>query len=365
MFFVFIIAILICVWGVAIFMNQPKFGLTAKGSFKQILENSPQFRNGSFQNQSETPQLTNGANYWTVTRKFFFEKDKLHKPPHSLPSQKVNLHELNKDEDILVWFGHSSYFMQLNGKRFLVDPVFSGSASPIPSTTRSFPGSDIYITDDIPSIDYLILTHDHWDHLDYLTLLKLKPKIQTIITSLGVGSHLKHWGFDEEKIIEKDWFESTHLEAGFSIVHTPARHFSGRGFKRNQSLWSSFVLQTPSKKIYLGGDSGYDEHFLAIGEKYGPFDLAILECGQYNEYWKHIHMMPEEVVQAGFDLNAKMILPIHWGKFSLSLHNWDEPINRIVAEGEKRNMKILHPMIGQQVEFNQAVIYQRWWEKIS
>ena len=358
-----LIVFTVLVWGIAIFMKQPKFGLPAKGIYKQSLEQSPQYRNGSFQNQSETPALTNGGNYWTVSRKFFFNKSKLNKPPKALPSQKVNLHELNKDEDILVWFGHSSYFMQLSGKRFLVDPVLSGSASPIPSTTRSFPGSDVYTTEDIPVIDYLFLTHDHWDHLDYATLQKLKPNIKTIITSLGVGSHLKHWGFTEEQIIEKDWFERTDLEDGFSIVHTPARHFSGRGFKRNQSLWSSFVLQTPSIKIYLGGDSGYDEHFLSIGDKYGPFDLAILECGQYNEYWKHIHMMPEEVVQAGIDLRANKILPVHWGKFALSLHDWDDPINRVVAEGKKRQVDIIHPMIGESVQINATQAFIRWWDK--
>jgi len=360
---VVLVIITLLVWGVALFMKQPKFGFPANGSYKQALEQSPQYRNGSFQNQSVTPPLTNGGNYWTVSRKFFFNKGKLNKPPYTLPSQKVNLHELKKEEDILVWFGHSSYFMQLSGKRFLVDPVLSGSASPIPSTTRSFPGSDVYIADDIPSIDYLFLTHDHWDHLDYVTLQKLKPKIQTIITSLGVGSHLKHWGFAENNIIEKDWYEISELEEGFSIVHAPARHFSGRGFKRNQSLWSSFVLQTPALKIYLGGDSGYDEHFATIGEKFGPFDLAILECGQYNEYWKHIHMMPEEVVQAGIDLRAKKILPVHWGKFALSLHDWDDPIIRVVAECKKRNVAILHPMIGEKINLLTSQTFTRWWDK--
>ena len=227
---------IVLVWGISIFMKQPKFGKPARGEYKAAILRSPQFKNGSFQNQSETPALTNGGNYWTVSRKFFFNKSKLNKPPKSLPSQKVNLRELNKNEDILVWFGHSSYFMQLSGKRFLVDPVLSGSASPIPSTTRSFPGSDVYAAEDIRAIDYLFLTHDHWDHLDYTTLQKLKPNIKTIITSLGVGSHLKHWGFTEEQIIEKDWNERTDLSDGFSIVHTPARHFSGRGLKRNQSL---------------------------------------------------------------------------------------------------------------------------------
>ncbi|MGL6268618.1 MAG: MBL fold metallo-hydrolase, partial [Chitinophagaceae bacterium] len=220
MLIVFLFTILLSVGGLALFIQQPKFGQQPKGEYKLSLKKSPNFLKGSFQNQSETPALTNGANYWTVSRKFFFAKGKLNKPPFILPSQKVKLHELNKGEDMLVWFGHSSYFMQLNGKRILVDPVLSGSASPIPSTTRSFPGSDVYTAEDIPAIDYLFLTHDHWDHLDYSTLQKLKPKVQTIITSLGTGSHLKHWGFTEEQIIEKDWYERTDLEAGFFIVHT-------------------------------------------------------------------------------------------------------------------------------------------------
>jgi L-ascorbate metabolism protein UlaG (beta-lactamase superfamily) len=357
-----LIAIALIVGAIALFMKQPKFGKPASGQYKSTLEKSAQYRNGSFQNQSETPALTNGGNYWSVSRKFFFNKSPLNKPPFKLPSQKVNLNELKKEEDTLVWFGHSSYFMQISGKRFLVDPVLSGSASPIPSTTRSFPGSDIYSADDIPEIDYLILTHDHWDHLDYLTLQKLKLKIRTIITSLGVGSHLKHWGFKEDSIIENDWFQISILEDGFSIVHTPARHFSGRGFKRNQTLWSSFVLQTPTLKLYLGGDSGYDEHFATIGQQYGPFDLAVLECGQYNEYWKHIHMMPEEVVQAGIDLQAKMILPVHWGKFALSLHDWNEPIKRIVKEGEKKKVTILHPMIGEKITLLTPQVFPRWWD---
>lgn len=352
----------IIIWAIALFMKQPKFGRMPGSDIKKVLEKSPQYRNGSFQNQSHTPTFSNGGNYWNVTTKFFFGKSKFSKPPFTLPSKKINLHELPKDEDILVWFGHSSYFMQLSGKRFLVDPVLNGSASPIPSTTKSFPGSDVYTTEDIPEIDYLFLTHDHWDHLDYETLQRLKNRIQTIVTSLGVGSHLEHWGFDPKKIIEKDWYQHTILEEGFSVIHCPARHFSGRGFKRNQSLWSSFVLQTPAMKIYLGGDSGYDEHFSTIGLQYGPFDLAILECGQYNEYWKHIHMMPEEVVQAGIDLRAERILPVHWGKFSLSLHDWNEPINRVLAEGEKRNIPILHPFIGEKLNLRSLQSFKRWWD---
>jgi L-ascorbate metabolism protein UlaG (beta-lactamase superfamily) len=190
----------------------------------------------------------------------------------------------------------------------------------------------------------------------------LKNRIKTIVTSLGVGSHLEHWGFNPKIIIEKDWYRQTELEEGFSVTHCPARHFSGRGFKRNQSLWSSFVLQTPGMKIYLGGDSGYDDHFATIGQQYGPFDLAILECGQYNEYWKHIHMMPEEVVQAGIDLKAEKILPVHWGKFALALHDWNEPIKRVVAEGERRKVQVLHPLIGEKIRLRSSQVFNRWWD---
>jgi L-ascorbate metabolism protein UlaG (beta-lactamase superfamily) len=242
----------------------------------------------------------------------------------------------------------------------LVDPVLSGTASPVKFTTRSFKGADVYTTDDIPPIDYLFITHDHWDHLDYETLVKLKPKIGKVLTGLGTGAHLEHWGFDAKKIIEKDWNEEVLLEEGFTINTTPARHFSGRSFKRNGSLWLSFVLTTPTKKIFLGGDSGYDTHFAAIGKQFGPFDLAILENGQYNKHWKLIHMMPEEVVQAAEDLQAKMLLPVHWGKFSLALHAWDEPIQRVTAEAKRKGMPIIHPMIGEAVDLKEPGSYNLW-----
>lgn len=195
--------------------------------------------------------------------------------------------------------------MQVDGKCILVDPVLSGNTSPIRFTTTSYKGSDVYIPADFPAIDYLLITHDHWDHLDHSTVLKLKLKIKKIITGLGTGAHLEHWGFDTNDIIEKNWNETIQLDNGFIVNTTPGRHFSGRGLKRNLSLWMSFVLTTPTMKIFIGGDSGYDTHFKTIGNAYGPFDVAILECGQYNPYRKYIHLMPEEVVQTGIDLQTK------------------------------------------------------------
>ena len=300
-----------------------------------------------------------------MIRDGIFKISKRKKAVGSLPSKKTNLLTLDPAKDVLVWFGHSSYFMQIDGKTMLVDPVFSGHASPFSFMVKSFEGSDIYTSEDFPEIDYLFITHDHWDHLDSKTVLKLKPKVGKIITSLGTGAHLEHWGFAPDQIIEKDWNESAVLDSGFVITATPGRHFSGRGFKRNQAMWASFVLQTSSKKIFIGGDSGYDTHFVEIGIEHGPFDLALLECGQYNHSWKYIHMMPEETVQAAIDLKAKTFIPVHWGKFALALHAWDEPIERVTKEAHRLNIPIFHPMIGEEVNLNEPNETTEWWKGMN
>lgn len=359
--YIALVFVLVIVVAVYLFLQQPQFGSKASGTELKRIEGSPNYKKGQFQNISHTPQLTGDAGIFKVMQEFFFNKDKRNLPSHVLPSHKANLFQIDPKEDLLVWFGHSSYFMQLDGKKFLVDPVFSGHASPIWFTTRSFKGSDIYTADDIPGIDFLLLTHDHYDHLDYKTIVQLRSKVNKVITGLGVGAHLQSWGYDAKNIFENDWNEEIKLE-GFTINTTPARHFSGRSFKRNTSLWLSFVLTTSRKKIFIGGDSGYDTHFKKIGEQFGPFDLAILESGQYNQYWRFIHMMPEETVQAALDLNARKLLALHWGKFSLSLHAWDEPITRVVEEAKRKGMSVLHPMIGETVYLAKENSFSEWWK---
>ena len=350
---------------IVLFIQQDIFGKAATGERLHRILQSPNFRDGKFQNQSFTPNLAEDVSIFEILEDAIFNKSKRNKPIGSLPSQKTNLLTLDPEKDMLVWFGHSSYFMQLDSKRILVDPVFCGNASPFSFMVRSFQGSDIYTADEMPAIDYLFITHDHWDHLDYETVRKLKPKIGKIITSLGTGSNLEYWGFDPDKIIEMDWNDQADLRDVFMVTATPARHFSGRTFKRNQFIWASFVLQTPSKKIFIGGDSGYDTHFVKIGNEHGPFDLALLECGQYNNAWRYIHMMPEQTVQAAIDLKAKILMPVHWGKFALALHAWDEPIERVTKEALRLNVPIIHPMIGEEVSLNETDSTTEWWKNIE
>ncbi len=362
--FYLLIPILFCI-GIYAFLQTKRFGKHPQGDRLNIIEQSPNYQKKKFQNSSPTPDFTNGATVFSVMRDFLLNKDKRSVPSSPIPTIKTNLKSISPNENCLVWFGHSSYFLQVDGKKFLIDPVLNGTASPIASTTRSFKGSDAFQVSDIPDIDYLIITHDHWDHLDYKTVKALLPRVNKVICPLGVGAHLEHWGFSKEIILEKNWHQSHTLESGFDIFYTPSRHFSGRGIRRQSSLWTSYVLKTPSFSLFLGGDSGYDSHFKEIGEQYGPFDLAILECGQYNKNWSHIHMMPEEVVLAAIDLKAEVLLPVHWAKFSLSMHAWDEPIKRVLAESKKFNMPIIHPMIGELSVLKELKTYSSWWETVE
>ena len=361
--FVIILIVTVAVWW---FLQRPEFGAFATGTRLERIKQSPHFKNGQFQNLSNTPNLTEGATYLGVMKEFVFGEKVRNKPLDSIPAVKTDLLNAVPDENILVWFGHSSYFMQLDGKRILVDPVFSGTASPLAFTTRSFPGSDIYSTDDLPPIDYLIITHEHWDHLDYETVTRLREKVGVVICGLGVGAHLERWGYNADRIVEKDWYETVELDKGFTLHTAPARHFSGRGLKRNQSLWMSYILESPSGRIYIGGDSGYDSHYAAIGERFGKIDLAVLENGQYDKSWRYIHMLPEEVVQAAKDLNAERLLTVHNSKFSLGNHAWDEPLIRVFALAKEQGVDLITPAIGQKVDLkNTASSYQPWWVEVK
>ncbi|MCG9879216.1 MAG: MBL fold metallo-hydrolase [Bacteroidia bacterium] len=344
------------------FLDRPVFGKTPSGELLERVKKSPNYINGSFVNLEETPNFAPGISMWDAA-KTFLNKPKNTEPEKEIPSIKTHLPSLDPTAPQLVWFGHSSYYLMVDGIKILVDPVFSGNASPVSLFAKSFKGSDVYSAKDFPEVDILLITHDHYDHLDYKTVMELEGKYKRIITSLGVSAHLVSWGIDAAKITELDWWqESALVQAGNAkIIATPSRHFSGRKFTRNQSLWSSFVLKTLNYSIFLGGDSGYGKHFKEIGNKFGPFNLALLECGQYNAMWPYIHMMPEEVITAKMDLQADVLMPVHWAKFSLALHPWNESINRLKKEAELKSQKITTPLIGEVVQIGKQYPDSVWW----
>ncbi len=336
-------------------------GSLPAGARLERVRASPNYVKGRFANLSFTPDLAEDASMWRVL-KAFTKKPRSVRPPAPIPAVKPDFGSLLPGEPSLIWFGHSSYYLQAPGLKMLVDPVFSGRASPVPGMVKAFEGTDIISAAALPQLDYVLITHDHYDHLDYQTVLQLKPKTRQWLTSLGTGAHLEAWGIPADRITELDWWETASLENGYALTATPARHFSGRGLKRAQSMWASFVLKSPKLSLYLGGDSGWDTHFTEIGERYGPFDLAILECGQYHPYWKHIHMMPEEVADAATQLGARRLLPVHWGKFNLALHPWDEPIERVRKAAAGKPYQLLTPVPGQSVRILSDEAHdQPWW----
>ncbi|MBA5630062.1 MBL fold metallo-hydrolase [Moheibacter sp. BDHS18] len=361
-FFIFLLLILVGVWG---YMQHPKFGKAPSGERLERIRQSKNYKDGAFQNLNHTPQLAEGYTMMGVLWDFLTTTYPNTHPLDSIPAVKTDLKNLDPNENLLIWMGHSSYFIQLNGIKYLIDPVLSGNASPLP-TTKAFPGSDVYKVADIPKIDFLLISHDHYDHLDYETIKSLTPKVGKVITGLGVGSHLEHWGYKSEMITEMDWNETTVLKDSTKIHTTPARHFAGRTLKRNNTLWLSFVLETPTKKLFLGGDSGYDTHFKENGEKHGPFDFALLEDGQYDPKWKYIHLLPEEVVKAAQELKTKRLMPVHNSKFKLGNHSWFDPLDRVTAEAEKQGMPILTPKIGEKVNLdNENQLFEKWWEGLK
>ena len=246
----------------------------------------------------------------------------------------------------MVWLGHSSWFIQLGGRRILVDPVFSDFAGPFSFLIKAFAGTNVYRAEDMPEIDCLLVSHDHWDHLDYPTVRALRSKVKQVMCPLGVGAYFQDWDYPEEKIYEGDWGGSMALGKDMTIHVLPARHFSGRLFKENRTLWAGFVIQTPNLKIFFSGDSGYGPHFANIGEAFHGFDLVLLDCGQYDPRWAYVHMTPEEAARAAQDLGAQALIPGHVGRFTIANHPWDEPFKRLAKASQENHTGFLRPESG-------------------
>lgn len=351
---VIVVLALLTVW----VLSWPVFGTAPKGERLARLSKLANFKDGTLSNLSPTPMKPDSISYWDMIVGMI-KGNENSAPKKTLPHVRPDFSETDKTR--ITWFGHSSYLIQVDGVKILVDPVFSKRPSPFSYIgTGSYMGTDFVKCEDFPELDIVLITHDHYDHLDYQSILKLKSKTRLFITSLGAGAHLEYWGVPSKQIVELAWGEEM-IAKGLKFTAAPARHFTGRGFKRNQSLWSAFILQASKHKLYLGGDSGYDTHFKKTGEQHGPFDLAILECGQYNAYWPLIHMFPEQTVHAAKDLNAKVLLPVHWAKFTLAMHAWNEPAIRVTRKARTENLKITTPLLGEQVILDESYPSKEWW----
>lgn len=352
--------------GTYLYLQQPKFGAPPEGARLEKIESSANYADGQFVNQVPTPQIVGDSGFISATWDYLVKEKDRPVPRGAVPAVKTNLRSLDQKQNVVVWLGHSSYFIQLRGKTFLIDPVLSDSAAPVPYVNQAFAGANPYTADDFPKIDYLLISHDHWDHLDYPSVAALKPNIGRVICGLGVGAYFERWGFAENQIQEADWNASIPLENGLTAHVLPARHYSGRMLVKNKTLWAGFALTSPELSIFYSGDSGYGPHFKEIGERFGGFDLAMLDNGQYDKSWPYIHMTPEEAAKAAGDLKAKALLPSHAGKFSIANHPWDEPFARASQASERQGYRLVTPIIGEPVDLENArQIFAPWWETIE
>lgn len=282
--------------------------------------------------------------------KEMLKKNPNRRPQEPLPQKewtKAELLALPADQTTAIWLGHSAILLKINSKFILFDPMLGNRPSPVPFGVGSRFNKSLAIPfDEFPELDLIVLTHDHYDHLDHGTIKKLKDRTKAFLMPLGVGAHLRKWGVPPEKITELYWHEETTFY-GISFTATPSQHFTGRGpSDKMHTLWCSWVIKTGEQQLFFNGDSGYFKGFKAIGEQYGPFDYCFMECGQYNRLWHDIHMFPEETAQAFLDIKGKTLIPIHWGAFSLSTHSWDDPIQRLEKASNALKIDLQVPALG-------------------
>lgn len=361
-----IIIVTLVVGAFAFLKFSPQFGSKDKAFSMERIQKSENYDTRAFKNLEKTSMgSVNLKTMWD-----FFFKNGNRKPDWEIPVHKKTSNDFANNskgqdqETRLTWFGHSAVLIEIEGKKIFLDPMLSDVPAPHPwlGSKRFNPELPLDM-DSLPQLDAVVISHDHYDHLDYESIKTIKDKVEHFFVPLGVGSHLVTWGVEESKITELDWWEEISFD-GILIAATPAQHFSGRTLgDSNTTLWASWVIKGKQSSMFFSGDSGYTKSFKDIGDKYGPFDITMVECGQYHEDWAQIHMMPEETVQASLDLNSKMLMPIHWGAFTISLHAWDESIKRALKAAEKVGLKVTTPIIGETIILNKVSPTSHWWEK--
>ncbi|PQJ16741.1 MBL fold metallo-hydrolase [Aureicoccus marinus] len=351
--------------GIVLFMNlSPQFGRKPSAEQKKEYAKTDNHNGDNFLNiDGVTADMARG-DMWKAMKGMLRSIPNT-RPASPLPVQSIDSTDIAQysGEARLVWFGHSTFLLQLQGKNILIDPMFGQVPAPHPWLDGKRFGKLPIEIKKLPQIDAVLLSHDHYDHLDHLSILLIKDKVKHFFTPLGLGNHLQRWGVSKEDITELNWSEEVNFE-GLLFASTPSQHFSGRGFSdRDQTLWTSWVIQSESENIFFSGDSGYADHFKSIGEKYGPFDFALMECGQYNTLWPVVHMFPEETAQAGIDVKAKRVMPIHWGAFKLAQHTWTDPVERFKAKAEELQLEYVVPEIGQITQIKDSTLVQKeWWK---
>ncbi|MEU4552288.1 MBL fold metallo-hydrolase [Micromonospora violae] len=327
---------------------------------------SPQFREGTFHNRSGSRAMVAepGRN---LLRELIFGKQK-RRPSTAVPLLRPTDEPATTDthrELGVIWYGHASALVEIEGHRVLIDPVWSERCSPSTLVGPRRLHEPPVRLDELPRLDAILISHDHYDHLDMATVRELVARQSApFLVPLGVGAHLDRWGVPAERIIELDWSES-HETGGLKITATPAQHFSGRGLRRDGTLWSSWVIEGTFRKVFYTGDSGYFDGYAAIGAEHGPFDVTLMQIGAYDRAWPSIHMFPEEAVDAHLDLRGGLLIPVHWATFNLALHDWSEPVNRLWAEAKARDVQLAVPRPGERVVVDEPPAVDGWWQAIA
>lgn len=350
--------------GISIFMNtSSEFGSAPNSEEIAHFKTLPNYSKDKFVNQTGAEASMNFSTM-AGTLVEYFSHIPNREPSTPPPVKELQIDSLHTAEQPrITWFGHSAVLVELAGKRIFLDPMLTDVPSPVKwlGNPRYNPKLPIDISN-LPELDAVLISHDHYDHLDYESIVKLTKKTRMFYVPLGVAAHLRDWDVPEEKIVEFNWWDENTVE-NITVAFAPSQHFSGRGLAdRASTLWGSWIIKTDATKLYFSGDSGYGPHFKEVGERYGAFDLVMLECGQYNERWKAIHMMPEETAQAAKDLNAAHMLPIHWGSFTLALHAWTDPIERVSAAAKELGIAITTPKIGEPILLGASALpNEPWW----